>query len=353
MGLFKKKLPILGLDIGSTSLILSHGSIKKHTFYLENFWVQEIPTGIYSNHGILNFEKLSNEVNSLFDSVDFDFEVSLSLNGMGIISKNIIIPKIPKKEIPDQVKWEAEQVFSQDMSEIEVDYVLLGESENVPGAPTGTKGWSLLLIGVRKELLNKTELLIDKSNKDLVRVDIDAFSIGDFFTDLNVINASGINGIIEVGFTSTRIYVVRNKQVVFMREFAIAAEAFFQSISQTLGLSMEDSISLLASPKEVPQEVVASLQVQYNSWLHELQQCEDIYMSQNETDQLIDQWVVFGGGVKSPGFFEAIDQGKFKNKISIFNVDKNIKLKGKKVNEQFFELWKPRLISACAVCGKS
>ncbi len=250
-----------------------------------------------------------------------------AVHGPGVFTKRITLPRIPKKEIPEQVRWEAEQVFPQDLSTIIVDHVLLGETNEVPNAPKGTKGWDLLLVGVHQDDVMSMKAIADECALDLRLVDVDVFVVGDLLENILKCSKKKYIALVDVGASATRVSVRHQGNTVFIREFPIGGFAFTEAIASQLGLSFEDAESLKVQGQDgaFPQEALDALSSTLGQWKLELQQTEDIFVSL-ESDATLAEWHLFGGASKTPGLLEILGDDRFRDLVKMIRLDEFLRL---------------------------
>lgn len=354
MGLFGGATSkFVGIDVGASSVKVIAGTRGKNDFTVEKLGVVPLPTNAIDERGIVNGDAVTEAVRSALAVVNQKKpSVATSVHGPGVLTKRVVIPKIPKKEIPDQVRWEAEQVFPVEVSSILVDFLILGEGSNVPGAPVGTTGWDLLLVGVRTEDVETLQSLIESTSAKVGCMDLDAFAVGDFLEDVMALPKNEAVALVDIGATATRVSVRHNGNVVFMREFPWGGNAFTESLSQSLGLSFEDAEALkIQDGTGIPQEAQDVLTQAFQSWKSELQQCEDIFVSQ-ESNAVVSRWVLFGGAAQTPGLLDALRDERFGAKVSTLPAHSFFKAKGG-VDAALLQQWSSRLVTAAALtCRK-
>lgn len=354
MGLFSGASTLIGLDVGASSIKIVKGTMGRSAFTVEKFVAVPLAYRAIDERGIANMEAVTNAIKTAIAELgDKSPKVAAAMGGAGVLTKRIVIPKIPKKEIPDQVRWEAEQVFPQDVTTVLIDHMILGDGAQVPGAPDGTKGWDLMLVGVRQEEAKGLRDAIENSNAGLKVLDIDSFVVGDFLESLVEVPKEGALGFVDIGASGTRVYVRHGKNIVFIREFVIGGNTFTEAIAQALGVSFEDAETLkIQNESGMPQEAQAALQGVAQNWKSELQQCEDIFVTQN-ANTLVARWYVFGGAVRTPGLLDAVRNDRFADKVVPLPTHEFIKAKDKKIDPQLLAAWSSRLVTAAGLgCRK-
>ncbi len=348
---------LIGIDFGASALKVVSGRMQGSKFAVDAMSAIALSGRAIDDRGIQDANIVLNTLlQALETSNKFTAKAAYgaAIHGSGVYTKRITLPKIPKKEIPEQVRWEAEQVFPQDLSSIVVDHVLLGEVSQLPSAPKGTKGWELLLVGVHNEDVLSLREIAQEAGIDLRLIDLDSFVVGDLLENMLKVNKKHPVAFVDIGANATRVSVRHHGNTVFIREFPLGGFAFTDAISSQLGLSIEDAEFLKVQGDEdaFPQEAIDAVAATIQTWKDEIQQTEDIFVSQ-ESDSTIKEWHLFGGGSLTPGLMDALDDGSFEKNIKLFNAAKFFKSANKQVSKDVLQLWAPRLMTAAGLSCRS
>jgi type IV pilus assembly protein PilM len=341
---------LLGIDIGASAIKVIKGQVSRGKFQVQELSSTPLPFGAITERGVedrnLVQAAIKNAISSFGNSLE---HVATSVKGAGVLTKRVVMPKVPQKEIAQQVKWEAEQVFPTDISNILVSYLLLGEGTDVPMAPPGTKGWDVLLVGVQKDSAHTYKSLVDDSGARTEVLDVDAFASTDLLAELLNFSKREAVALVDVGATGTRVTVRRNGNVVFLREFGIGGMAFTESISQTLGLTVQDAEALkLNDGSPLPQEAHDALAGVFQSWKSELQQCEDVFVSQS-SNELIKKWYFYGGASQTQGLATFLNDERFQGKIVFLRGSDYFVSKNKAISDDIISVWGLRLFTAAGL----
>jgi type IV pilus assembly protein PilM len=354
--MFGKSAKLIGLDLGASALKIVFGKLNGAKFHLEALTVVPLPVRAIDDRGVQDVNVVLNalmqalEMNPAFRKNAY----AAAVHGPGVFTKRITLPKIPKKEIPEQVRWEAEQVFPQDLSSIIVDHVLLGETSQLPNAPKGTKGWELLLVGVYQDDVANIKRIFEEAAVDLKLVDVDMFAGGDLLETLLKLPKKKYTALVDMGASATRVSVRHQGNTVFMREFSIGGFAFTDAIATQLGLSYEDAEALKIQGQDgaFPQEALDALGSVLAQWKVELQQTEDIFVSQ-EADATLGDIYLYGGAAHTPGLSEHLMDERFKDRIKFVSLGKFLKASHKSVDKGLLDVWADRLITASGLGCRS
>jgi type IV pilus assembly protein PilM len=353
--LFSGGKKLVGMDVGSTAVKIVAGELKGSKFQVDQLIIEPFPVSNVEVMVTPDNQALIQAISKCLDQVTAKkFKVAVGIKGAGILTKKILLPKIQKNDIPEQVRWEAEQVFPQDIAATLVDHVLIGEAEQLPNAPKGTKGWEILLVGVHRDEVSQWRDSIDIATGVLGLVDIDAFAVGDLLDESFALSKKKPVALVDVGATGTRVNVRHKGVTIFIREFPIGGNTFTDVIGQNLGLSFQDAeaLKVQSSGGKVPAEAKEALEAVFFQWKSELQQCEDIFVSQ-ELNAVIGEWQFYGGGSLCPGLLDCLNDDRFKGRCSEVNAEKFFKSRGKGADKDLLSQWGPRLLSAAALANRA
>jgi type IV pilus assembly protein PilM len=342
---------LVGLDIGASSVKIISGVKKNKNFLVDKLVIVPLPYRAIDERGISNYQAVTAAIESGIKEVGGKgTPIATAVHGGGIITRRVTIPKIPQKDIPDQVKWEAQQVFPQDITQIIVDYVLLGEGKNVPGAPPETVGWELMLIGVREEEASSVLSLLENTKAQVKVMDLDVFVVGDFLESIMSVSKTEPIAFVDVGASATRVSIRFKGQTVYVREYAIGGNTFTETMATALGLSFENAEALkVQEDSGIPNDAVEPLQTLLTQWKAELLQCEDVFVTQTGLTP-VSKFFVFGGGARTPGLFDVLKDDRFGNRVTPVPAADLLKPKGKHIDPGLLGLWSLRLMTAAGLC---
>lgn len=354
MGLFSIfSKTLIGVDLGSSAIKVIKGKRSGKKFQIEELYSAPLPHGCITDRGIEDLQSVVSHLTTALEAMKLRKpKVATAVKGAGVLTKRIMMPKVPSKEIPQQVRWEAEQVFPTDMSNVVISHLLLGEGKNVPLAPPGTPGWDILLVGVQKDEVRNYRDVLKQAGAEVKVMDLDAFSSSDLLEDLLVTRKKDVVAMVDIGASGTRVSVRYKGNVVFLREFEIGGSAFSEAISTTLGLSFEDAEALKvnnSAEDPLPQEAQDALNASFQGWKSELQQCEDIFVTQSES-QLISKWYLYGGASLTPGLREAMEDERFAEKVVFVDAKNMFSSNAKSVDAATLNAWALRFFTAAGLC---
>jgi len=346
--LFSSRL--LGVDIGSSAIKIVEGSFTKKGYEVSNLACLSLPAGAVTERDYPQRDILINQIASGFAGLRKKKpSIATSFRGSGILTKRILMPKVPVKEIPQQVRWEAEQVFPTDISNVLISHQVIGEGDNVPLAPPGTKGWDVLLVGAQRQEVENLQGILLEASANVKVIDLDSLATADAANNLLHFSAGESVALVDIGALGTRVSVWKNGKVEFFREFTLGGYFFTDSLARALGLNHSDAEALKVNDgKNIPQEAADALKGALNRWKAELQQSEDVYVSQSSRE-LIQKWCFFGGGVLTPGLMESVMQDRIGPKVIKLDWNSLFYTKNKSIDPIFLSNWAPRLLTVAGL----
>lgn len=347
---------LVGVDFGASALKIVSGKMQGSKFSIDGFSVEELSDRVIDDRGIQDPQSVLNAVTQALNvasNIGEKAAFASAVHGSGVYTKRIILPKMKKSEIPDAVKWEAEQVLPQDLSTILVDHILLGEVSQIPNAPKGSKGWEILLVGVHTDDVSSIKDITTEAGLDLRLMDLDSFAVGDLLESMLKIPKKKPVALVDIGATATRVGIRHQGNTVYVREFPLGGRAFTEAIAAQLGVSFEDAELLKRESEEAfPQEALDSLASVFQEWKQELTQTEDIFVSQ-ESDSTVHEWHLLGGGSLTPGLLDSMDDGRFGDRVKLVPFGKCFKKGHKSVDADMIRQWAPRLFTAAGLGCRS
>jgi len=146
---FGKKDHLIGLDIGSGSIKAAEIVETKHGGTLKNFGMIDIAHGAIEEGTINNPETVAESLQQLFKSSGFnENNVAVSIGGYSVIVKKIVVQTMAEEKLQETIHFEAEQYIPFDISDVNLDFQILGESESNPNQ------MNVFLVAAKKEMLD-------------------------------------------------------------------------------------------------------------------------------------------------------------------------------------------------------
>ena len=112
-GIKSKTTPIIGVDIGASTIKVAQFKRDKSALLLINFGVVPTPEGAIEEGKIVRGESISEALGALLALHSFVGKlVSASISGQLVTVRQITVDDIPRQPLDDIVKWDIEKHIS-------------------------------------------------------------------------------------------------------------------------------------------------------------------------------------------------------------------------------------------------
>jgi type IV pilus assembly protein PilM len=290
--IFGKKTHLTGLDIGSRTIKVAEIAETKKGRSLKSFGVTDIAPGIIGDDGINEPEAAAASIRELFKTYNLkNRNIAMSIGGYSVIVKKINVQTMTEDKLQDTIKFEAEQYIPFDISEVNLDFQILGENEKNPNQ------MDVLLVAAKKEMVSDYINVVQMAGLNPCLVDVDAFAIQNIYefnydiTDENI-------ALIDIGARKTSLNILKGNSSVFMRDVSLGCGQINQKIVSLINCSFEEAEQIKhsgqadsISQKDLD-EIVTSV---VDDWCTEIKRALDFFYSTYPDDH-IERIVLSGGG---------------------------------------------------------
>jgi type IV pilus assembly protein PilM len=304
---FGKKKSIVGLDIGSRSIKAGIISESKKGFSLTKFGVVELSPGLIEDGNIVEPVQVANAIRDLFKAYNIkEQNVAVSVGGYSVIVKKINVQTMSEAQLQETIHFEAEQYIPFDISDVNIDFQILGEVEGNPNQ------MNVILVAAKKEMINNYINLIQLANLNPCIIDIDAFALQNIY-EANYDSEGENVALIDIGAGKTSLNILKDNISVFMRDVSLGCGQINQEIASLIDCSLEDAEKIkLDNPgdkisHEHLEEIVSSV---ISDWCNEIRRALDFFYSTYPDDQ-IKKIILSGGGANIKEFRQLLAEETF------------------------------------------
>lgn len=302
---FKKKNHLVGLDIGSRSIKIAEAVEVKNGFRLERYGEVDIPTGWIQDGQIREPTLVADAIRKLVaDTKIREKNTAVSIGGYSIIVKKIQVPFQTVESLQDTIQVEAEQYIPFDISEVYLDFDVLGKPD-----PT-TSRMDVLLVAAKKEVVEDIVSIITLAGLKACVVDIDAFALQNVF-ELALGSESEATALIDIGAHKTTLNIVQDGVSLLMRDVPLGCEQITIKIAKVENCSFEEAEAIKISRKPGKNASVQDISKIYSEvmadWCMEIRRAIDFFYS-TYPDSHLKQALISGGGAlitEFPGILSA------------------------------------------------
>ena len=300
--IFGKSPHLVGLDIGSSALKAGEIMITKKGLVLKNFGMTAIAPGVIEEGNINDPENVADSIRQLFKVNNIkEKNVAISIGGYSVIVKKIDVQTATEEQLQETIHLEAEQYIPFDISDVNIDYQILGEKGANPDQ------MSVILVAAKKEMISEYINLVQMAGLNPCIIDVDAFALQNIFeanydlTDENLV-------LIDIGANKTSLNILKGHSSVFMRDVSMGCSQINQKI-----ISLEDCSFVEAEQLKLGKQtdkissddlkqIVSSV---VSDWSIEIRRALDFYYSANP-DEKIKSIVLSGGGAHIKKFHQLL-----------------------------------------------
>lgn len=316
---------LIGLDIGTSSIKIAELEAGRGGYTLNAFGFAPTPVGAVNAGEILAADAVAMAVRGLASEIKTKSKyASVGMSGTSVIVKRITIPKMEKKLIADQIKWEAEQYIPFDINDISLAYHVLKSRASA-------ESLDILLVAAQNEIVSRYLNVVTGSGFKLGVLDVSGFALANIF-EANYGRISGETvALLNVGAAVTNFVVVNNGEVVFSRDIPIGGGAYTNEVHKEMGITLAEAESLKISAamgNEAPEQVQAVIAATNDVVTDEIRNSFEFFMASN-SDTAITRGFITGGAASMPGLVQQISKAAA---VPIEMLNPFIKVKASKKN---------------------
>jgi type IV pilus assembly protein PilM len=303
---FGRNKPVVGLDIGSSSVKVVELRRSGHSYKVVGFGAEPIPGDTIVDGAIIDAAAVAGALDRLFLAARIKTkDVAASLSGNSVIVKKITLPVMTEAELSESIQWEAEQYIPFDIQDVNLDYQILS-------TPTGgAKGnMEVLLVAAKKDKIADYTDVIRQAGRTPVVVDVDGFAVQNVYEANYDVEPGDVVALMNAGASGVNMNIVSGGQSLFTRDISMGGNAFTEAIQKELGLSFERAER--AKKGEAVDGVDAAdigpiLHTVTENLLLEIQKTLDFFKATAGSDR-IDRVLVSGGTSRVDGFLERLGE---------------------------------------------
>jgi type IV pilus assembly protein PilM len=334
---FGKKDHIVGLDIGSRSIKAVELTETKRGLSLTRIGIVDIAHGAIEEGTINDPETVAESIKQLFKSYNIkESNVAVSIGGYSVIVKKISVQTMDEEKLQETIHFEAEQYIPFDISDVNLDFQILGESESNPGM------MNVFLVAAKKEMVNDYINLVNLAGLNPCIVDVEAFALQNTF-EANYDMQSENTALIDIGASKTSLNILKGNSSLFMRDVSLGCGQINQKIMSLIECSFEEAEQLKYGdkPDKLTQEdlkgIVSSV---VTDWCTEIRRALDFFYSTYPEDQI--KRIILSGGGANIDEFRKLLAAEASAEVESINPFKNFEIDKKNFDDAFIKQIAPQ-----------
>lgn len=346
----KKKVPILGVDISSTTVkVIELSRQGSGRYRVEAYAVEPLPPNAVVEKNINDAEAVGEVIKRVVAKSRTGCKhAAVAVAGSAVITKTIqMSAALREQDLESQIRIEADQYIPYPLDEVSLDFEILGRN------PHNAEQNDVLLAACRRENVELREDALEIGGLVARIVDVEAYAMeramGLILPQLQGSEPLSV-AVVDIGATMTTLSVLVDGKTVYTREQLFGGKQLTEEIQRRYGLSQEEAGLAKKQgglPDDYQQEV---LQPFKEAVVQQVARSLQFFFSSTQYNE-VDYVVLAGGTASIPGLAEVV-QTKVGTTTVIANPFADMSLSSK-VNASALSNDAPSLMIACGLAMRS
>ena len=327
MGLFKRSKPLVGLDIGSSSVKAVELTKSKKGYQITGFACETLGPDAVVDGAIMDSPAVADAIKRTLTMGKFNPKgVAAGVSGHSVIVKRVVLPVATEQEVDASIQFDAEQYIPFGLSEVNMDYQVVGPAEG------DDPGMDVLLVAAKKDKIQNHTGVISLAGRSADVVDIDAFALQNAFEANYTVDPFAVVALLNIGASLMNINITRGGMPLFIRDVSVGGNQYTDILQKELQLSFQEAEDLKlgktgdAAEVDMVQPLLESIT---DLLIMEVQKTFDFF-KETYPNETITQVFICGGTARTIGLATKI-QETFGYSAEVLNPLKSITF-GPKVN---------------------
>lgn len=235
-----KKPPIIGLDIGASSIRLVQLSAHGSSYRIEHFAIEPLPQGVIVEKSVQDVVAISDAIKSAIRKSGSNSKYcAVAVSGSAVFTKTISLPSnLAQADIESQVQIEANQYIPYPLDEISLDFEVLGPSAR------NADMVDILLAASKNENVESRQDALESLGLKAQVVDVESFAIANAFElirERDGIRSTEAVGLFDIGYDLSTLMVLRNGRVLYTRDHPFGAHQLLEEIMRRYDMTAEQA----------------------------------------------------------------------------------------------------------------
>lgn len=334
---FGKKDHLVGLDIGSRSIKAAELAVTKRGPTLKRFGVVDIDQGAIEEGTINNPEAVAERIQELFKSYNIkENNVAVSIGGYSVIVKKINVQTMAEEQLQETIQFEAEQYIPFDISDVNLDFQILGENKSNPSQ------MSVFLVAAKKEMVSDYINLANLAGLNPCIVDVEAFALQNIFEANYDLSNENI-ALIDIGASKTSLNILKGNTSVFMRDVSLGCGQINQKITSLIDCTFEEAEMLKHGEKSdrlSTDDLKGIVSTVVSDWCTEIRRALDFFYSTYPEDQI--KKIILSGGGANINEFRQLLATEASAEVETIDPFKNLLIDNKGFDDSFIKQIAPQ-----------
>jgi len=283
--MFASKKDIVGIDVGSSAVKVVCLRESRGTFQLENVGIIPLAPETIVDNTIMDAVAVVDSIQNLLKSLKVkSSNIASSVSGHSVIIRKISLPKMTESELESSIQWEAEQYIPFDISEVNIDFQILGSDPKDPSQ------MDVMLVAAKKNFVDDHTALFIDAGLNPVIMDIDCFAVENMFDYNYGFVEDEVVALIDLGASAVSISVLKGDSSVFTRDVQTGGNLLSEELQKRLGLSSADAERAKLGDRDIadidPDSIDEVLSSAIENLVQEIQRSLDFFAATSNDDRI-------------------------------------------------------------------
>lgn len=346
-----KPPPVVGIDIGSTSVKLLELGRSGSSYRVESYAMEPLPDKAVEDKNIVELEVVGEAIQRVVKRASPKAEyAAVAVAGPAVITKVVTMDAgMPDADIKSDL--EGGNYIDIPPEELNLDFEIIGPNEKEPDTRT-----DILMVASRSEIVESRTTCLEMAGLKTRIIDIEKYVLENAFkliveSDPTMDMADTI-ALVEVGATMTTINIMGGAEIVFTREELFGGRRLTEEIQNLYGLSYEEAnlAKRMGDLTEKEDYETSILEPFRDDLAQQISRMVQYYYSMEVSSKYPKlSHILIGGGCASiPGIAEKVSN-KVGGHVSIANPFTAMAPPASKVDKKLLMNDAPALIIACGL----
>jgi len=301
-----KSPPLIGLDIGSSSVRLLQLSRHGSSYRIDHFAIEPLPQGVIVEKSVQDIEAISGAIQSAVRNSGSSSKLcAVAVSGSAVFTKAISLPaNLAEADIESQVQIEANQYIPYPLDEISLDFEVLGPS------PRNADMVDILLAASKNENVESRQDALETLGLRAKVVDVESFAIANAFElirEREGIRSTETVGIFDIGHDLSTLLILRNGRVIYTRDHPFGGNQLIEEIMRRYEMSQEQAKFFMrgeAGPENFEEEILEPFMLNV---VHQISRALQFYSSSAEFSNIRTMYMA-GSMATLKGLADVVEQ---------------------------------------------
>ncbi len=289
-----------GLDIGSHSIkaVQLSGSIENPNFVSAG-QIETPANTVSQTPGTEDEESIkaiAAAIKTLHKEAHFSTDkVVTALSESQVFTRVVELPSIKQSEIKEAISWEAEQYVPVPISEVKLDWQVLGNQ-------TKTGKIEVLLVAAPNTLIERTMKIVRAANLTPASLETETTAVVRSLVQRT--QSAPTTMVVSLGASTTDLSIVSIGRISFTRSISTGGLSLARGVAQTLGFEIDQATEYMKTygldPTSLEGKVMQAIKPIFDVIVNEIRRVLAYYAT-THPELPVKRVVVTGGTAKLPG----------------------------------------------------